>query len=319
MDIDILLALQDFRNNIGAPLVDFFSKMTFLGELNSAIVIMAVVYWCCSKSFGSYLLMGWSGNRLTNGVLKITVCAYRPWIRDSRIIPYGNSITTATGYSFPSGHTMNAATVFGGVTVRKDVPQIIRVVLFVFVVLVGLSRNYLGVHTPQDVLIGIVVGMLVMWLVAKMMEWVDAHPEKDILVFCIGIGLAAALAAYAALKSYPTDYDAEGKLLVDGAKMANDTFKGVGYCTGFLTGWILERRFVGFTTDVPLSKRITRFVVGMLAYYAISLYFVLVVKTWIPGAAGSLISCFVQMFYVTFVHPWFIKRFEKPAAQPVPV
>ena len=53
MDIDILLALQDFRNNIGAPLVDFFSKMTFLGELNSAIVIMAVVYWCCSKSFGS--------------------------------------------------------------------------------------------------------------------------------------------------------------------------------------------------------------------------------------------------------------------------
>ena len=170
MDIDILLALQDFRNNIGAPLVDFFSKMTFLGELNSAIIIMAVVYWCCSKSFGSYLLMGWSGNRLTNGVLKITVCAYRPWIRDSRIIPYGNSISTATGYSFPSGHTMNAATVFGGVTVRKDVPRIIRVVLFVFVVLVGFSRNYLGVHTPQDVLIGMAVGMLVMWLVAKMME-----------------------------------------------------------------------------------------------------------------------------------------------------
>ena len=67
MDIDILLALQYFRNNIGAPLVDFFSKMTFLGELNSAIVIMAVVYWCCSKSFGSYLLMGWSGNRLDSG------------------------------------------------------------------------------------------------------------------------------------------------------------------------------------------------------------------------------------------------------------
>ena len=101
--------------------------------------------------------------------------------------------------------------------------------------------------------------------------------------------------------------------------MANDTFKGVGYCTGFQTGWILERRFVGFTTDVPLSKRITRFVVGMLAYYAISLVLVLLVKTWIPGAAGSLISCFVQLFYVTFVHPWFIKRFEKPAAQPVPV
>ena len=40
--------------------------------------------------------------------------------RDARILPYGNSMTTATGYSFPSGHTMNAATVFGGMGLRKD-------------------------------------------------------------------------------------------------------------------------------------------------------------------------------------------------------
>ena len=46
--------------------------------------------------------MGWSGNRVVNGLLKVTVCAYRPWIRDARIIPYGDSKTTATGYSFPT-------------------------------------------------------------------------------------------------------------------------------------------------------------------------------------------------------------------------
>ena len=255
MDIDILLALQYFRNNTGAPLAAFFSKMTFLGELNSAIVIMAVVYWCCSKSFGSYLLMGWSGNRLANGVLKITACVYRPWIRDSRVDPYGKSTETATGYSFPSGHTMNAATVFGGVTVRKDVPRIIRAVLFVFVILVGFSRNYLGVHTPQDVLTGIAVGMLVMWLVAKMMAWIDAHPDKDILVFCIGIVLAAAVAVYAALKSYPVDYNENGEIVVKGAEMANDTFKGVGYCTGFLTGWILWKGVSSVSRRTSRSRK----------------------------------------------------------------
>ena len=73
MDIEILLSLQQFRNGAGGFLTDFLNKMTFLGELNTAIVLMAIIYWCVSKEIGSYLLMGWSGNRLVNGVLKLTV------------------------------------------------------------------------------------------------------------------------------------------------------------------------------------------------------------------------------------------------------
>ena len=49
MDIQILLYLQEFREGAGAFLADFMAKMTFLGEINSAIVIMAIVYWCFSK------------------------------------------------------------------------------------------------------------------------------------------------------------------------------------------------------------------------------------------------------------------------------
>ena len=249
MDIDILLALQQFREGAGGFLADFLNKMTFLGELNSVLVIMAVVYWCVSKEFGSYLLMGWSGNRLVNGVLKVTACAYRPWIRDARIVPYGNAISTATGYSFPSGHTMNAGTVFGGGVVRRDLPRLLRIMLAILLALVGFSRLFLGVHTPQDVLVGIAAGLLVMALTARMMAWLEKHPEKDLLVAGIGVLLAAGVALYAGLKPYPEHYDAAGKLLVDGAKMANDTFKGVGWCVGFLAGWVLERRFVGFSTD----------------------------------------------------------------------
>ncbi len=170
MDIDILLLLQEFRNGAGGFLTEFLSKMTFLAELNSAIVIMAILYWSISKELGSYLLMGWSGNRLANGVLKVTACAYRPWIRDSRILPYGNSISTATGYSFPSGHTMNAATVFGGIVHRKDYPRALRIVLGFAMALVAFSRIYLGVHTPQDVLVGAGIGLLVMWLTLRLMR-----------------------------------------------------------------------------------------------------------------------------------------------------
>ena len=311
MDIDILLALQEFRNGSGAFLAGFLSKMTWLGELNTAIVIMALIYWCVSKEFGSYFLMGWSGNRLVNGMLKVTVCAYRPWIRDARIVPYGNSITTATGYSFPSGHTMNAATVFCGGAVRRDIPGALRVVLGLLVLLVGFSRNYLGVHTPQDVLVGIVAGTLVMFLTMKLMQWIKTHSEKDLLVVCIGVGLGILVAVYAAVKPYPVDTDAAGKVLVDGAKMANDTFKGVGWSVAFLTGWLLERRFVRFSTDITMMRRMMRLTFGLLSYYVVSLIFVPAVKDWISGAPGTFVSCYLQMFYVSFIFPWMLKHFEK--------
>ena len=311
MDIGILLALQEFRNGTGAFLTDFLSKMTWLGETNTVIIIMALIYWCVSKDFGAYFLMGWSGNRLVNGMLKVTVCAYRPWIRDARVLPYGDSITAATGYSFPSGHTMNAATIFGGGAVRRDIPRALRTVLSLLVLLVAFSRNYLGVHTPQDVLVGAAAGILVMWLTVKLMEWVKIHPEKDLLVVCIGVGLAIAVAIYAAVKPYPVDKDAAGKVLVEGAKMANDTFKGVGWCAAFLTGWILERRFVQFSTDISMVKRFTRLAVGLLSYYAVSLIFVPAVKNWISGAPGTFVSCYLQMLYVAFIFPWILKRFEK--------
>ena len=248
-----------------------------------------------------------------NGALKVTVCAYRPWIRDARIVPYGNSITTATGYSFPSGHTMNAASVFGGGMVRKDLPAALRVTLGILVALVAFSRIFLGVHTPQDVLVGAAAGCLVMVLTARLMRWVAAHPEKDWIVVCAGLVLAAALAVYAAVKPYPADYDAEGKLIVDGAKMANDTFKGIGWCVAFLIGWILERRFVGFSTDIPLPRKLTRIVICLLGYYAVSLVLVPLLKGWIPGPAGTMISCFFQLFSVVFLCPWCFKKLERGA------
>ena len=311
MDIDILLALQEFRNGPGAFLAELMKKATFFGELNTTMVIFAVLYWCIHKELGSYLMMGWSMNRLVNGVLKVTACAYRPWIRDARIVPYGDSMTTATGYSFPSGHTMNAATLFGGITVRKDFPRPLRITSFIAVLLIGFSRLFLGVHTPQDVLVGILAGCLVMWLTGKMMLWIDAHPQKDWLIVCIGVVLSALVALYAALKPYPADYDAEGKLIVDGAKMANDTFRAIGWAMGFLVGWILERRCVGFSTEVSLPTRLLRCVTGLMAFYVVSLILVPLMKNWLPGPAGSIISCFFQMLFISFLFPWLFSFFER--------
>ena len=310
MDISILLALQNIRNGPGGIFAEFLLKMTFFGEMNTVLILMSVIYWSVSKEFGTWLLMGWSGIRVVNGFLKVTACVYRPWIRDPRILPYGDSMTTATGYSFPSGHSMNAASLYGGGAVRKDLPKTLRLFLGIILALVAFSRIYLGVHAPQDILAGTAAGLLVMWLIFRLTLYLKKHPEKDILVLYAGIGIAGAVAVFAAFKSYPEDFDQTGKLLVDGAKMAVDTFKGVGWCMGFLVGWVLERRYIGFSTDIPLIKGITRLTAGLLGYYAVSLIFMPLIKNLVPGAGGTTVSCFLQMFYVTFIFPWCIKKYE---------
>ena len=310
MDIRILLALQEFRNGAGACLIAFMSKMSFIGEMTTVLAIMALIYWCVSKKYGIYFLMGWSGNRVLNGLMKVTACTYRPWIRDTHIIPDSEAKALATGYSFPSGHSMNAASLFGGGAIRKEFPKVLRIVLGVILVLIAFSRNYLGVHTPQDILIGAAVGLLVMWLTVKLIAWLEKHPGKDLLVACVGIAIAAAVAVFAAIKSYPVDYDETGALLVDGAKMANDTYKGAGWCIGFFTGWLLEKRYIDFSTDVPMMTRVTRLTIGLLSFYIVSLILVPLLRGHIPGPAGTTIASFIQMFFVVFIFPWCMKRFE---------
>ncbi|WP_443089666.1 phosphatase PAP2 family protein [[Clostridium] aminophilum] len=71
---------------------------------------------------------------------------------DPRIIPDSDALAAATGYSFPSGHSMNAAALFGRGAIRRELPRFLRAVPGLIAVLIALSRNFLGVHTPQDIL-----------------------------------------------------------------------------------------------------------------------------------------------------------------------
>ena len=178
MDIKILLAWQEFRNGAGSCLVPFMMKMSFIGEMSTVLIFIAIIYWCVSKEYGRYFLMGWTGCRVVNGLLKVTACAYRPWIRDARIIPHTEAMETATGYSFPSGHSTNAGALYGGGAIRKELPGILRVTLGLMAVLIAVSRNFLGVHTPQDIWVGLGAGVLVMWLTMKLLAWLEKHPEK---------------------------------------------------------------------------------------------------------------------------------------------
>ena len=58
MDIDILLFFQRIREGTDNIFTDFFLKMSYIGEMTIVLIIIAEIYWCVSKEFGNYLLMG---------------------------------------------------------------------------------------------------------------------------------------------------------------------------------------------------------------------------------------------------------------------
>ena len=108
MDIQYLLFLQDFRNSIDNALTPFMEGVSMFA-VTYLILFPVYYYWNRNKRDGLYVLVAYYFCMVITPLVKLTACVYRPWIRDSRIVPAGKAIVTATGYSFPSGHTTTVA------------------------------------------------------------------------------------------------------------------------------------------------------------------------------------------------------------------
>lgn len=142
------------------------SVMTFITHLGDAItqtlvtivaVFLLFIYrkWRTGLWYGLTVL---GGALLLNGALKEFYMRARP----SQIEP----LVEIGGYSFPSGHSMGSMIVYGGLLflllrlIRSDnLKRLISVVVITIILLIGISRVYLGVHFPSDVIGGFSLGL----------------------------------------------------------------------------------------------------------------------------------------------------------------
>ena len=262
MDINYLLFLQNFREGTNDAWTPFFEGLSHFA-VSGLILLPVFIYWCIDKRKGLYILMTTCGCLVVNSVIKLTACVYRPWIRDPRIMPAGNAIKEATGYSFPSGHTAAAGPMLGGTAIcfkeKKIVPTICMIVLF----MVAFSRNYLGVHTPQDVLAALILSAVCLNCMHKLFLYLEAHPEQEDKWLLIFFLVSAAALLYAAVKPYPMDY-VDGKLLVDPKEMMRDGVKDFGQMGALCIGRYAEKRFVRFRPAGLNHKGIAISVAGIV-------------------------------------------------------
>ena len=308
MDIQYLLLLQDIRNATGGIFDEFFNALS-----KFAVDIMPflpfVVFWCSDKKWGYRFITSWGIGELVNGIIKLTVCAYRPWIRSDLIEPAGDSKVAATGYSFPSGHTMVATVTYGTVLVwQKDKRKWLSILCGVLIVLTGFSRNFLGVHTPQDVIVGLTESIFIIWIVGMVQKKIEGNEKLTDMLTLAGVAAVRLTLVYILLKPYPMDY-VDGNLLVDPDKMMNDTFKACGAFLAFMIGSYADRHYLHY--EIPEGARELPMLtcVGAAIMFAWKEYFApATVVAALGGHWGNMTARFIMVIFGVCIWPSVIRR-----------
>lgn len=312
--IDYLLLLQNFREATHGVLNPFFMFITSLGEFIFPTMLAAIIYWCINSKWGMYIFWNWSIGQFVSQFLKSLACIYRPWVLDSRIVPIDGSIKMAGGYSFPSGHTQAAVGIWGAMAVCFK-NKFATAFFVILILLIGFSRNYIGVHTPQDIIVSLFVGIAILIFSAKLTDWVEKGRNRDIIVFFGVIFASIALVVYEFTKTYPLDYF-NGELLVDPMKMQMYTFPKIGLLIGFFTGWILNRRFIGFDATIGSSgQKVLRGVIGLAALSFVFAKSKILFGIYNEPRLTMFMSAFISSVFITGIYPAIVVYVRKKLKQ----
>lgn len=150
--------LIDLIQGMESPgMTQFMQFFTWIGSELQVVVITVIVMlilyvFLRHKRELLFLAIVLAGSTLLNAVIKLLFQRARPTI---------NRIIEVSGYSFPSGHSMAAFSLYGGLAflIWKHIPTFAGRVCMIaasaaFILMIGISRIYLGVHYPSDVVGG---------------------------------------------------------------------------------------------------------------------------------------------------------------------
>jgi len=274
MELEIIKTIQSMSN----PFLDsFFQLMTMLGEETFTVPLLAFIYWAVDKKFGEIIAFTAFTSLLFNNSIKDIFKFQRPigqeGIRTLRA-------ETATGYSFPSGHAQGAASTLSAIAIYLK-NRTVSIISGILIFLVGFSRLYLGVHYPKDVLAGILFGVIIAFVCAKLYKGVDITKLYFVILVIFFLALSFSRSI--------------------------DFIKSLGSYSGFFIGILIEKKYVNFTTEGTLLKKILRVILGVAI--------VLGIKSGLKAVfPDELIFHFIRYFSLTFfaigIYPALFKKIK---------
>ncbi|MEA5079009.1 MAG: phosphatase PAP2 family protein [Anaerolineaceae bacterium] len=316
--LQLEIAVNLFLQHLGSWLAIPFSAITALGNEYFYLIAMPAIYWCVDSALGFRLGVMLVFTNVSNGYFKELFHSPRPFWVDSRV----KALATETSFGLPSGHSQNAAALWGTLAghFKKTWLTIVSIVI---IFLIGLSRLYLGMHFTRDVISGWLIGALLVglyfWLEKPIARWIGPKPlsVKILLSFFVSVlfiagGLLITASAgqwvlpaewinnsVAALGVAPDPYDIEGYF----------TISGVWF--GFTAGYAWWQNKKGsFKIQGKLGKRLLRFVVGMVGILVLYLGLKLVFPEspqWL-GLSLRFVRYGLIGLWVTALAPWLFEK-----------
>ncbi len=210
-------------------------------------MFIAYIYWCINKKFGIKLFSVLAVSIYSNNLLKVIFHTGRPFLHSEIQTPY---IQSAPGNSFPSGHTQGSTT-FWYYMMKKVRKKIIYIIGWIVIILVGISRLYLRVHWPIDVIGGLILGILIVWLFQSILDYLKKHDSK-----LINIGLITML------------------VLMHFFAITESNIKMTALLSGTLLGSFLETKYINFNEYNSFLNQLVKYLIGLLSILLIrSLFF----------------------------------------------
>lgn len=258
--MDILYALEKIRTPFCNGVM---SAVTQLGGEVIFIVAAVVVFWCVSKWEGYYLMTIAFCGTVLNQFLKLICRVPRPWVRDPNFTIVESARAEAAGYSFPSGHTQNAIGLFGGMA-RWGGRRWVRLGLTALALVIAFSRMYLGVHTPADVGVSLVLAAALVLGLYPLMRRAQEKPRYMGYVLAAMLVVSGAFVVFVETCGFPADMDAENL-----ASGIGNAWKMLGAVAGMTLAWLLDRRYIHFETQAVWWVQVIKVAVGMALLLAI--------------------------------------------------
>ncbi|MBE6130762.1 MAG: phosphatase PAP2 family protein [Erysipelotrichaceae bacterium] len=236
--------ILEWFNSIDSKFLDyFFYVIAQIGGSIGILILMTIVYWCINKEKGIKVAFISIVSINLNGVLKGLILALRPFQYPGKSYLdrfAGTSLdASATGTSFPSGHSQNSGTLYSSI-IRYFKKNWVIICSILMLIIVPISRLYLGVHFPGDVIVGVGIGIITTIIFGTL---IDKFYHKKVLLFII---TTLCFIPFLFFKN-----------------MGKDFYKGMGILIGCLLGLILEEKYVNFEVAKNKKINILRYLVGI--------------------------------------------------------